>query len=98
MSGVMHLVDGDNYETECGVAGSLRWRPAVEGNAKCAKPGCGEPLRPFRHGNRNTRNIYFGGEDHFAVVVGPDEADSSRYVVDALNAYWAAGHRPGEPT
>lgn len=30
------------------------------------------------------------------VDVGEDER--SRYLVDALNAHWAAGHRPGEPT
>lgn len=51
---------------------------------------------PFRHGNRNPRNIYYGTEEHLAVVVGTDETNRSQYVVDALNAYWAAGHRPGE--
>lgn len=58
----------------------------------------GEPVPPFRHGNRNRRNIYFGAEEHVAVVVGVGEDERSRYIVDALNAHWAAGHRPGEPT
>lgn len=52
-------------------------------------------LHPFRHGNHNPRNIYFvGGNEHVAVVVGVDEVGRARFFVEALNAYWAAGHRP----
>ncbi len=57
-----------------------------------------DDMPPFRHGNRNPRNIYFGAEEHVAVVVGADETNRARYLIDALNAYWAAGHRPGEDT
>jgi hypothetical protein len=56
----------------------------------------GQPLPPFRHGNRNARNIYFGAEEHVAVIVGLDETNRARFVVDALNAFWALGNRPGD--
>lgn len=68
----------------------------IEGWTKVVDPG------PIRQGGHIQRHLYVGPseEDEIAVTVGavPEAASWARFLKDAGNAYWAAGHRPGEPT